>query len=155
MTRPRWNRVFRIGLLVAAGVLVLAQAVPYGRDHTNPPVVAEPAWDRPETRALADRACFDCHSNVTRWPWYSHVAPLSWGIQHHVDEGREELNFSEWNRTFDEADQAGDVVREQEMPPRSYLLLHPEARLTPAERDELARGLDASLSIVGVTRAAR
>jgi hypothetical protein len=140
-----WKSRITIASVVVLGLVLVAQIVPYGRDHTNPRVVAEPAWNSPATRALAERACFDCHSNETHWPWYSHVAPVSWFVQSHVDEGREELNFSEWNRAFEEADEAGKTVRDGEMPPRSYILLHPEARLTDAERDQLARGLDASL----------
>ena len=62
------------------GVLLIIQFVPYGRDHTNPPVIAEPAWDSPQTRALFFRACADCHSNETKWPWYSTIAPASWLI---------------------------------------------------------------------------
>ncbi len=80
-------------------VLVLAfvaiQFVPYGGDHVNPPVGAEPIWDSPGTRTLAKQACFDCHSNETVWPAYSRVAPVSWLIQHDVAEGRAVLNFSE------------------------------------------------------------
>jgi hypothetical protein len=151
--RPRWIRILRIGGLGAIGLLAVAQLVPYGRAHTNPPVRAEPPWDHPATRALAKRACFDCHSNETHWPWYSHVAPASWLLQAHVDEGREALNFSEWNRSYEESGEAGEEVRDREMPPRSYLLLHPEARLSTAERDALARGLDASLGAsLGATR---
>jgi len=130
--------------LTLAAALVLAQLVPYGRDHTNPPVVAEPAWDHPATRTLAVRACFDCHSNQTKWPWYSHVAPMSWLVQNHVDEGRETLNFSAGPDGLGEADEAAEEVREGEMPPRSYILLHPEARLSTAERDALAAGLSAT-----------
>jgi len=126
-------------------VLVAAQLVPYGRNHTNPPVVAEPAWDQPETRAMAVRACFDCHSNQTVWPWYTHVAPVSWLVQHDVDEGRQMLNFSEWQRHHEEAGEAADEVLEQEMPPRIYLLPHPEARLLDSERQALARGLSATV----------
>src|SRR5690242_16317240 len=100
MARRSWKSRFAIAGVVGLGLLVVAQLVPYGHDHTNPRTVAEPAWDSPATRALADRACFDCHSNQTRWPWYSHVAPTSWLVQHHVDEGREVLNFSTWNRTY-------------------------------------------------------
>jgi hypothetical protein len=69
---------------------------------------------------------------------------MSWLVQSHVDEGRRELNFSEWRRDH-EAGEAAEAVREREMPPRTYLLLHPEARLTEAEREQLARGLDASI----------
>lgn len=77
-----------VGAAAVAGVLVLAvgaQVVPYGRDHTNPPVLAEASWDSPATHDLAARACFDCHSNQTTWPWYSNVAPLSWVVSHHID----------------------------------------------------------------------
>ena len=145
MSRRRWKSLVAIASVVVLGLVLVAQLVPYGRNHSNPPLVAEPAWNSSMTRALAERACFDCHSNQTRWPWYSHVAPMSWFVQNHVDEGREVLNFSDWNRGNSEADEAAKTVREGEMPPRSYLLLHPAARLTDAEREQLARGLDASL----------
>ena len=130
-------------MLVA--LFLIAQVIPYGRAHTNPPVVAEPAWDSPATRALAKRACFDCHSNETTWPWYSHVAPTSWFLQSHVDEGREHLNFSEWNKPYRAAGKASREVKSGGMPLSSYLLMHPEARLSDAEKVELERGLDASL----------
>src|SRR5215831_3235209 len=78
--------------------LVLIQLIPFGREHTNPPVTQEPAWDSPGTRELAKRACFDCHSNETVWPWYSRVAPVSWLTQRDVNGGRRHVNFSEWNK---------------------------------------------------------
>ena len=131
-------------MLLAAGLVVI-QAIPYGRDHANPPVVVEPAWDAPVTRELAVRACYDCHSNETVWPWYSHIAPMSWLVQRDVDEGREELNFSEWQREQDEADEAAETVRDRSMPPSQYLLAHSAARLTDAQLDALARGLAATL----------
>lgn len=144
--RPRWKRV-AIGVALGVGALLLVvQVVPYGHRHANPPVVVEPAWDHPATRALAERACFDCHSNQTRWPWYSFVAPTSWLVQSHVDEGREALNFSEWGRGEGETDDLAESVLEGEMPPASYLLAHPGARLSTTERDQLARGLMATAS---------
>ena len=85
--RVRW---LGVALIV---VLVAIQLVPYGRRHTNPPVTQEPGWDQPRTRALVARACFDCHSNETAWPWYAHMAPLSWLVQRDVDEGRRALNY--------------------------------------------------------------
>jgi len=130
--------------LILAVPLLLAQAVPYGRDHANPPVTAEPEWDSPRTRELARRACFDCHSNETRWPWYSNIAPLSWQIQGHVDEGRQELNFSTFDRPQEEAEDAAEGLLSGEMPPWDYLLVHPEARLTASEKAELARGFRAT-----------
>ena len=130
--------------LAVLGLLIVAQFVPYGRDHRNPPVVAEPTWNSSTTRALVERACFDCHSNQTHWPWYSHVAPMSWLVQDHVDEGRRELNFSEWSGASSEAREAAETVRDGEMPPRSYLLLHPEARLSDQEIQVLIDGLPKS-----------
>lgn len=125
------------------GAFLAIQLVPYG-PTPNPPGPVEPAWDSPETRALAVRACFDCHSNETVWPWYSHVAPLAWLVRDHVDEGREHLNFSAWDRPQDDAEEAAEVVQEGEMPPAYYGPLHPEARLTDAERAALVAGLRAT-----------
>lgn len=142
--KDRYKRWVKWGLLGLVGALVVSQLVPYGRNHENPAVVAEPQWDSARTRELAVRACFDCHSNETQWPWYSNVAPISWLVQSDVDEGRGELNFSEWNRSQD-ADEAAETVREGEMPPRSYLLTHPDARLTDAQLTELADGLARTL----------
>ncbi len=129
--------------LVVAFVAI--QLVPYGRAHTNPAVVQEAPWDSPRTRELAVRACFDCHSNQTTWPWYSNVAPASWLLQHDVDEGREELNFDDWQKPYKEAKESGKTVREGEMPPWFYLPLHPHAKLTDEEKRALAEGLDATV----------
>ena len=135
-----------LGVGVVVVILLAAmQAVPYGRDHANPPVRGEPRWDSQETRSLAVRVCFDCHSNQTVWPWYSNVAPVSCLTQRDVDEGRKVLNFSEWNRPQEEAHEAGETVREGEMPPWFYLVTRPHARLTRPEKAGLARGLDATL----------
>jgi hypothetical protein len=141
--RILWRNRWRI-LIGFAVVFVLLQAVPYGRAHTNPPTRREPVWDSPGTRELARRACFDCHSNETVWPWYSHVAPFSWLVQRDVDGGRAKLNFSEFDRRQDEADETAEVLEEGEMPPWFYLPTHPEARLTEAERATLLRGFRAT-----------
>lgn len=125
-------------------VFLVIQLVPYG-GVTNPPVVAGPGWDSPQTEQLARRACYDCHSNEVRVPWYGHVAPTSWLVANHVNEARAELNLSEMNREQEEAHEAGEVVAEGEMPPSYYTMLHPEARLTDDERAALSRGLNATL----------
>ncbi len=146
--RPRsWRRA----LLVACGggvlLLALIQVVPYGRSHSNPPVTMEPTWDSAQTRALAERACFDCHSNLTKWRWYSNVAPVSWLVQRDVDGGRSTLNFSEWNRPQDSG--AGDLaeaIRGGSMPPWFYTIVHANANLSATERDALIRGLTATLT---------
>lgn len=137
----RW---LRWSIVAVVGGFLLIQLIPYGRAHDNPPTITEPAWDSTQTRELAVRACFDCHSNETTWPWYSNVAPLSWWLQRDVDEGREELNLSEWNRP-QEGDEAAESVREGWMPPAAYGLLHPDGRLTDTELDALATGLSRTL----------
>lgn len=133
--------VFRILVVGLAGFLLI-QLVPYGRDHDNPATAREPAWDTDATRNLAVRACFDCHSNVTEWPWYTDVAPVSWLVQHDVDEGRQALDFSEWQRP-QKANLAEvvEALREREMPPRYYRVLHADARLSATERQDLEQGL--------------
>lgn len=139
----RVRRVVRLVLLSLAGVFVLIQFVPYGRDHTNPPVTAEPDWDSPETEALAAGACFDCHSNETEWPWYTNVAPVSWLVQNDVEEGRETLNFSEWDRPQGELEVA-EAISEGSMPPWYYAILHSGARLSAQEEQQLIAGLRAT-----------
>ena len=136
-------RPVRLTLLALLGLFVLIQFVPYGRDHSNPPVTAEPAWDSPQTRALAAAACFDCHSNETTWPWYTSVAPFSWLTQNDVDSGRATLNFSEWDRP-QEAGDVAEVIAGGEMPPWYYRLIHSGARLSDQERQQLIAGFRAT-----------
>ena len=136
-TPRRWSRV---GLGILACLLAI-QLVPYGRDHVNPPTVSEPRWDSPTTRALAKQACFDCHSNETEWPAYARIAPASWLVQYDVREGRAALNFSEWQRPQRKASDAPEELREGEMPPAMYRLMHGHARLSDGDRDRLSRGL--------------
>jgi len=86
----------------------------------------------------------DCHSNETEWPWYSSVAPISWLVQHDVEEARSHFNVSEWGRAKNHGDEAAKEVRDGEMPPWFYRPAHPEARLSDAERQELIAGLVAT-----------
>ncbi|HEX8681539.1 MAG TPA: heme-binding domain-containing protein [Ardenticatenaceae bacterium] len=137
----RATRLLRWGIVGGALLFLLIQLVPFGRNHTNPPVRQEPNWDSVQTRELAVRACYDCHSNETRWLWFHNIAPISWGVQMDVDEGRETLNFSEWNLEQEEAEEAAETVSEGEMPPFRYVIAHPEANLSDAEREALIRGL--------------
>jgi len=127
--------------------LLVIQFVPYGRDHVNSRTTSEPAWDSPATRALAKQACFDCHSNETEWPLYSHIAPASWLVQHDVNEGRAVLNFSEWQQPQNEATEAADEVTEGEMPPVIYRLMHAHAQLSAEDRGRLSRGLAKTLGV--------
>lgn len=137
--------IFRRAGIAVIVLLVALQFIPIGREQSNPPVSAEPIWDTPATRALAKRACFDCHSNETEWPWYSHVAPVSWLVQDDVREARSKLNFSEWNRPQKDADEAAEQVQKGKMPLWFYVPLHPQAKLSAAEKSALIGGLQATL----------
>jgi hypothetical protein len=124
-------------------VFVLMQLVPYGWWHENPPVQADAPWPDADSAALARDACYSCHSNETDWPLYSYVAPMSWLVRADVESGRDELNFSDWEEDGDRADKAAEAVADGEMPPRRFKLLHPEARLSDDEADQLIAALDA------------
>ncbi len=151
--------ILGVVLLCCVGSFALAQAIPYGRNHQNPPVGLEPAWDSPQTRALAKRACFDCHSNETNWPWYSSIAPISWLVQNHVDEGRRRLNFSDINGTQNTGggegegfssgnrrfNEIGRVIQDGSMPPWDYILQHPSSALSDQEKQQLIQGLQTTL----------
>jgi len=142
----------RLTVYVLGGSIVLfllIQAVPYGRDHTNPPTTQEPTWNSAQTRAFAVDACFDCHSNQTKWPWYTNVAPMSWLAESDVKGGRSTLNFSEWNKPQDTGvDDIVESVRNGSMPPWFYSIMpnHKSARLSKAEKDAFAAGLAATLA---------
>jgi hypothetical protein len=142
------RRLFRAIVLSVAwivGIFLVMQAIPYGRTHTNPRVIREPSWDSPRTRELAKRACFDCHSNETHWPWYANVAPFSWVVQKDVEDARDVINFSAWNVEFPLAPTSASSVLTGNMPPVKYRMAHPEANLTAQETQELAHGLDVTI----------
>lgn len=117
-------------MVVAGAVFVAIQFVPYGWQHPNPPVTQDAPWPSPVARELAVRACYDCHSNESRWPPYSYVAPMSWLVRRDVEAGRDELNFSAWDEDDGEADDAAEAVLDESMPPNRYSLVHPDARLS-------------------------
>lgn len=126
-------------VLVLVAVLLLAQLVPVGR--TNPPATAELTAPM-EIDGLLQRACYDCHSHETRWPWYAYVAPVSWLVAWDVHEGREHLNFSTWgdyppSRQRKKLEELVEMIEQDEMPLWYYRPLHPDARLSQAERDRL------------------
>jgi hypothetical protein len=143
------RRLLLRGFLIVVVGFVAIQLVPYGRSHSNPAVTAEPTWDSAQTRALAVRACFDCHSNQTAWPWYTNIAPVSWLTQRHVDEGRAKLNLSTWGTGRQETENLSRQISSGAMPPWDYLLMHPDARLSYDEKAQLINGLQATLGSGG------
>ncbi len=127
-----------IGVLavVAFGVI---QLIPV--DRSNPPGETDIPTS-PDVKAILKRACYDCHSNETVWPWYSRVAPVSWLVVWDVRKGREELNFSTWNRYGAEerakkVKESREEVEDGEMPPWFYVAVHPQARLSTEDRGVL------------------
>jgi hypothetical protein len=131
----RWQK-----LAVAVPLLFATiQVVTY--DRTNPKVTAD-INVATDVKAVLKRGCYDCHSNETAWPWYTHVAPISWLVHRDVTQGRTALNFSEWeslpaDRQAKLRKESGEEIAEGEMPPALYAPLHPHALLTPADKDLL------------------
>ena len=140
MAAPRIARWARWALTL---LLVVFLGIQFVRpERTNPTAPAGAVSLRtqtpPDITALLDRSCRDCHSNETRWPLYSTVAPMSWLVADHVRHGRELFNYSEWN-TYDSDDQDKllgamcDLVKRERMPIPNYLLIHRRAKLSPAD----------------------
>lgn len=129
----------KIALGVLVAIFVIMQVIPLKRD--NPPVTEWVPADA-EAEMILKRACYDCHSNASIWPWYSKVAPVSFLIARDVNKGRDHLNFSEWDNydSFDILDISQEIeeeVSEANMPFPPYLIMHPEAKLTDDERSLL------------------
>jgi len=130
-----------IGAVIVA-ILIIIQLIPSGR----PDVIKTNKSDLLVNNSVPDsvahlfkNACYNCHSNETTYPWYSYVAPVSWLVSRDVKRGRNHLNFSEWedNSKMDKAgllDDINDEVSDGEMPIAIYTLMHPDAKLTSAER---------------------
>jgi hypothetical protein len=112
----------------------------------NPPVDVQFKWDSPQTEALARAACYDCHSNETRYPWYSRIAPMSWIINRDVNVARDNMNFSTWNKRDFDVDDMIDQIQEEAMPLPIYLPLHAEAQLTAVQKQQLIAGLQATFT---------
>lgn len=108
-------------------------------ERSNPAITHQLSWDSPETEAFARRACYDCHSNETNWPWYAYVAPVSWRVTNHVNEGRRKFNIS--TGKWEEADEISKEVSKDKMPLWDYMMMHPEARLSSAEKQAFVIGL--------------
>jgi hypothetical protein len=142
-----FEKLPRFDALAAVCILMAAQLVTV--PHANPPARNEiPA--PPRIEALLRRACYDCHSNETRWPWYSHIAPFSWWMAHDVAAGRREINFSEWGSYYPatrmrKLEWLGRSLREQTMPPWTYCIAHPGASLSDEERTLLTKWVESEI----------
>jgi len=141
MTLVRVSRWTAWALAIVLILLIGAQFL--GADRTNPPsksgasLLAQKSTP-PEVGAILERSCRDCHSNETRWPWYSHIAPISWVLLQHVNAGRDRMNYSMWT-SYDSDDQDKflngmcSLPKKGRMPLPSYLWIHRDARLSDAD----------------------
>jgi hypothetical protein len=147
----RLFKILRWVAIAVIGCLIVIQF--FGPAKTNPASDASQSIEArhqvpPPVAAILDRSCNDCHSNKTRWPWYSNVAPVSWFVIDHVNEGRENVNFSEWGR-YTQNDVASHLrqmcreVRSGVMPLSSYTPLHPGSKLSTEDVKTLCDWTDA------------
>ena len=156
----KWVRRIGIGLLVLFAVAQLKrpahanpQAVPALAIHARMEVPAE-------VSSILERSCRDCHSNNTQWPWYSHVAPVSWWLVDHVNHGRSHFNYSEWGKGRPEKveEHLGEICEEVSsgtMPLPSYLRMHSNARLSPIDVKALCTWTEAEQQRLTKAPAAR
>ena len=139
---------------IGVGIAVVLIVIQFFRiDKTNP--VADPSQDmvamlKPsdEVGGIIKSACYDCHSHETVYPWYANVAPVSWYVKHHVDEGREHLNFSEWatyapKKAAHKLEECVEEVKEGEMPLNTYTWLHGHAKLDAQQSEKLVAWFNA------------
>ena len=149
MSKPALAALFALGAAALAAQFVTVEC---GNPSSSVSPVSNADIAAPaQIGALLNRACYDCHSNQTRWPWYSRVAPISWLVARDVASGRKELNFSEWGSYYPQTRKRklqwmGRVLRERSMPLWAYRLMHPGARLTDAERAMLDRWIESEIS---------
>lgn len=142
------NKLKWLVILLAAVFMLVQLANPA---RTNPPVKSDliASTRPPEPVAAAfTAACYDCHSYQTKWPWYSHIAPMSWLIANDVNEGRKNLNLSEWpaddaKRAVRRLENMSDNIDSGKMPPKKYTAIHADARLTESQRKAMTNWLDA------------
>jgi len=152
--------LIRMGWTVLVVLLALQL---YRPDRTNPPVEESRTIQAfvpmsPAAAAVFERACADCHSHRTRWPWYSNVAPVSWMLADHVDDARRHLDISNWasydaERAADKLDEICEEATKREMPLWSYRLIHRDARLTDEDIRALCDWTKSALAAVGAREA--
>lgn len=136
------SKTIRILVLIIL-VLGVIQFIPHKRkESVSVDASAKFTTENTEVRSILDKACMDCHSNESEYPWYADIVPVNYFLDNHIEEGREHLNFSEWNTlpTKDREhalEEIVEMVEEKEMPMLSYWLVHWEAKLTDAERATL------------------
>lgn len=133
---------------IVIGIVVIFLGIQFFRiDKTNPPINEEMDFIKMtnppiKVGTILKTSCYDCHSNESSYPWYTNVAPFSWWVKHHINEGREKLNFSDWGtytskRKDHKLEECIEQIQEGEMPMSSYLLAHKEAALSEEQKQLL------------------
>lgn len=149
-------KILSIVLIAIIGGFLLIQIFPGEKPETNfdnPGDIHKEMLINPEVSQILKTACYDCHSNESRFPWYANIAPVSWLVIHDINEGRGELNFSEWatyspKRKKHKLDEVGEEVEEGEMPMSIYTWTHREADLTNEQRDVLIKWAKQSMLLI-------
>lgn len=129
-------------IVLGFGLLQVIPAQNINADYASPgspPVTFTIQWSSAKTEELTRAACFDCHSNETRYPWYATIAPVSWLVNKDINEGRQKLNFSTGGEL--EGGEMSEQIQRGTMPMSVYMLMHPEANLTPEQKQQLINGL--------------
>jgi mono/diheme cytochrome c family protein len=146
-----WKRILLWVIGIAVVLFIVIQFIPYGRSsHSNPTATNPFQWADPQAEAIAAQSCYDCHSNETEWWWATNIAPFSWLVQRDVDQGRANMNFSEF-AGVPSAEEFAEVVNSGEMPPFQYTIIHRDAKLTDAEKQVLIAGYTAGLTESGAS----
>ncbi len=142
------NKQHVAALLAVAGLTMVGLS--RGIRHEDPPT-RDDAAAPPKIAAILIRSCYDCHSNETRWPWYGYVAPFSWWLERDVGLGRKQLNFSEWGSYYlttklRKLQWIDRTLRQENMPPWSYRILHPQAALNQTDLLLLLQWIESELA---------
>lgn len=152
-------KIVGIVVVVLIAVFLFIQLFPGEKPETvfdNPGDIHSEVLINPEVSQILKTACYDCHSNESKFPWYSNVAPFSWLVAHDINEGRDELNFSEWTtykvkRKKHKLEEIAEEVEEGEMPMKIYTWLHSEADLSDAQKESLVSWAKESIELVEET----
>lgn len=147
MEKTQVMRTLKLIAVLAAAALIIGQPGTANRVATEPKTKGMPVSLNVEPPRVLVRACGDCHSNRTDWPWYSYVPPVSWWVAQHVREGRERLDFSKWDKYSqwqrqDKLESICGLISTGRMPPWQYTVMHPAARLTETDKKAVCTWID-------------
>jgi hypothetical protein len=154
--------MFTVRRLIVGFIVLIALIQFIPTQHSNPPAADPVVFADPNAEAIARRACYDCHSNQTVWPWYAYIALFSWYTINHVAEGRAQLNFSDVAATLTQAragdedgeqttmaelaEESAETINKNEMPPAYYTLIHKDAILSATDKEALIAGINQALA---------